>query len=162
MRKRISVAALGCGVGLVGAVQAPVGAAAAASSAQSTRHIRGAVLFYDPHPANGGKAGYVLLVRLRRPLPTGQHIIGRVGGNFPVTTLDKRHTCYSGGVRGFGSTTRVRYGGTYRVRLWIGAQPDPDHAAPAVTFDAHLRHADTGKTRARTQLGCADPNGYLS
>jgi hypothetical protein len=127
----------------------------------AAKHLQGAVLFYNGHPANGGKPGYVLVVKLRHPLAKGQHIIGRVGDTFPITAVDKAHACYFGGVRGFGPTKKVRYGGTYRVRIWIGTHPDPDLVAPTSSFNARLHHASTGKDRARTRLQCGDPSGFL-
>jgi hypothetical protein len=158
-KSALTVAMIGCAVALAGADQGPVGAAAA--SAASSARLRGSVLFFDPHPRNDGKAGYVLAVRLRHPLPRGQRIVARVGENFPVTGLDPKRACYSGGVRGYGATKKVRYGGVYRVRIWIGTHPDPDHGTPTAVFQSHLRHAATGKARVGSDLGCSDPNGYM-
>lgn len=157
-KSRYIAVPVACLVALAGAGH--TASAGAGGAAAEQPHLKGAVVFYDPHPQNGGDAGYVLVARLQRRLPKGDHIVGQVGDTFPVTALDAGHACYSGGVRPFGATKKVRYGGRYRVRIWIGKHPDPDHTAPTSSFMAQLRHVSTGKARAR-RLGCSDPNGYL-
>lgn len=141
------------------------GAGSAISTSAATRvhtdHVRGAELFYDAHPANGGKAGYVLVVRFAHRPPKGTRIVGRLGANFPVTALDADHACYSGGIPGFANTATPHYGQRYRVRVWTGSRPDPDHSAPNINFLTRLHTARTGLAGVRQHLGCTDPNHYL-